>query len=159
MPLLPAESLLHHKMGRSPSIGQVAQRGDRCPIPGNIQSQVGQGSEQPDLVEDVPAHGRTRWSLKVPSNPNHSTSLWFYDLHLYQIVIDVFLPSFPSLLWRNERNTRAPPVQEETERKQTHCRSCSLAISECLRLNNMCISLHHSPRTAWEQAGATCPGE
>jgi len=34
---------------------QVAQRRDRCPIPGNIQGQVGQGSEQPDLVEDVPA--------------------------------------------------------------------------------------------------------
>ena len=27
-------------------------------IPGNIPGQVGQGSEQPDLVEDVPAHGR-----------------------------------------------------------------------------------------------------
>ena len=27
-------------------------------MPGNIQGQVGQGSEQPDLVEDVPAHGR-----------------------------------------------------------------------------------------------------
>jgi len=27
-----------------------------CPIfiPGNIQGQVGQGSEQPDLVEDIP---------------------------------------------------------------------------------------------------------
>ncbi|KAK4832544.1 hypothetical protein QYF61_023876 [Mycteria americana] len=31
-------------------------RGGKCPIPGNIQVQVGQGSEQPDLVEDVPAH-------------------------------------------------------------------------------------------------------
>jgi len=26
-------------------------------IPGNIQGRVGQGSEQPGLVEDVPAHG------------------------------------------------------------------------------------------------------
>ena len=25
-------------------------------MPGNIQGQVGQGSEQPGLVEDVPAH-------------------------------------------------------------------------------------------------------
>ncbi|KAK4822678.1 hypothetical protein QYF61_019547 [Mycteria americana] len=33
-------------------------RGGRCPIPGNIQGQVGRGSEQPDLVEDVPAHCR-----------------------------------------------------------------------------------------------------
>ena len=31
---------------------------DGCPIPGNIPGQVGRGSEQPDLVEDVPAHGR-----------------------------------------------------------------------------------------------------
>jgi len=28
------------------------------PIPGNIPGQVGRGSEQPDLAEDVPAHGR-----------------------------------------------------------------------------------------------------
>ncbi|PKU41041.1 rna-directed dna polymerase from mobile element jockey- hypothetical protein [Limosa lapponica baueri] len=30
----------------------VAKRGGRCAIPGNIQDQVGWGSEQPDLVED-----------------------------------------------------------------------------------------------------------
>ncbi|KAK4824114.1 hypothetical protein QYF61_010737 [Mycteria americana] len=35
---------------------QVTQRGGRCLIPGSIQGQVGRGSEQPDLVEDVPAH-------------------------------------------------------------------------------------------------------
>ena len=40
------------------TLAQVAQRGGRCPVPGNIQGQVGQGSEQPDLVEDVPAHCR-----------------------------------------------------------------------------------------------------
>jgi len=28
------------------------------PTPGNIQGQVGRGSEQPGLVEDVPAHCR-----------------------------------------------------------------------------------------------------
>ena len=27
---------------------QVAQRGGRCPVPGNIQGQAGWGSEQPD---------------------------------------------------------------------------------------------------------------
>ena len=37
-------------------LAQVAQRGGQCPIPGNIQGQVGRGSEQPDRVEDVPAH-------------------------------------------------------------------------------------------------------
>ena len=40
------------------ALDQVAQRGGRCPIPGNIPGQVRQGSEQPDLVEDVPAHCR-----------------------------------------------------------------------------------------------------
>jgi len=40
----------------SETLAQVAQRGGGCPIPGNIQGQVGQGSEQPDPVEDVPAH-------------------------------------------------------------------------------------------------------
>ena len=40
------------------TLKQFAQRGGRCPIPGIIQGQVGRGSEQPDLVEDVPAHCR-----------------------------------------------------------------------------------------------------
>jgi len=39
-------------------LGQVGQRGGRCPIPGNIQGWVGQGSELPDLVKSVPAHHR-----------------------------------------------------------------------------------------------------
>ena len=38
------------------TLAQVAQRGGGYPIPGNIQGQAGRGSEQPDLVEDVPAH-------------------------------------------------------------------------------------------------------
>lgn len=37
---------------------QVPQRGRRCPIPGNIHGQAGQGSEQSNLVEDFPAHCR-----------------------------------------------------------------------------------------------------
>jgi len=36
------------------ALEQVAQRGGGCCIPG----QVGRGSEQPGLVEDVPAHCR-----------------------------------------------------------------------------------------------------
>jgi len=40
------------------AIGQILKRDGRCPIPGNIQSQVGWGSKQPDLVEDVPVHWR-----------------------------------------------------------------------------------------------------
>ena len=37
---------------------QVAQRSCGCPITGSVQGQVGPGFEQPDLVKDVPAHGR-----------------------------------------------------------------------------------------------------
>lgn len=34
------------------------QRGGRCAIPGDIQGKAGCGSEQPGIVEDVPAHSR-----------------------------------------------------------------------------------------------------
>lgn len=44
--------------GGGGTLAQVAQRGGRCLIPGNIRGQVGQGSEQPDLVENVPAYCR-----------------------------------------------------------------------------------------------------
>ena len=37
---------------------QVAQRDGGCPIPGDIQCQAGQGSEQPDLTVGVPTHCR-----------------------------------------------------------------------------------------------------
>jgi len=37
---------------------QDAQRGSRWPIPGNLQGQVGWGSEQSAVDEDVPAHCR-----------------------------------------------------------------------------------------------------
>jgi len=40
------------------TLAQVAQRGSGGPIPGNTQGQIGWGSEQPGLVEDVPAHCR-----------------------------------------------------------------------------------------------------
>ena len=40
------------------ALEQVPQRGGRCPIPGNIQGQVGWASEIPNLVEDFPAHCR-----------------------------------------------------------------------------------------------------
>jgi len=34
------------------------ERWPRCPVPGDIQGQVGQGSEQPDLVSGVLIHCR-----------------------------------------------------------------------------------------------------
>jgi len=39
------------------TLAQVAQRGGSCSVPGNIQVQAGEGSEQPDLV-GVPAQCR-----------------------------------------------------------------------------------------------------
>jgi len=60
-------------------LARLAQRGGRCPIPGNIQGQVGWGSEQPDVVEDVPAHcsgvGLHNVSRSLPTQ----TILSFYD--------------------------------------------------------------------------------
>jgi len=50
------EELVPHEGGET--LAQVAQRGGRCPIPGNIPGQVGRGSEHPELGGDVPAHGR-----------------------------------------------------------------------------------------------------
>ncbi|GAB0183236.1 mitochondrial enolase superfamily member 1 [Grus japonensis] len=40
------------------TLEQVAQRGCGCPLPGNVQGQVGWGFGQCGLVEGVPAHGR-----------------------------------------------------------------------------------------------------
>lgn len=53
---------------RSPSWYEQAHEG--------IQGQAGQGPEQRDLVEDVPAH---RWPATVTSNLHYSMILWFYD--------------------------------------------------------------------------------
>lgn len=47
---------------------QVSQRGGGCLIPGSIDGPIGQSSQQPGLVEDVPVphHGSwTVWPLKV----------------------------------------------------------------------------------------------
>jgi len=38
------------------TLEQVAQRSCGCPLPGNIQVQVGRAFEQPGLVEGVLAH-------------------------------------------------------------------------------------------------------
>jgi len=57
-------------------VQQVAQRVGGCPIPRNIQGQVRQGSEQPGLVVDVPAHCRAleQMTFKGPFQPK-----LFYD--------------------------------------------------------------------------------
>lgn len=40
------------------ALEQVDQADCGCPIPGNVQDQVGLGPGQPGLVGGVPAHGR-----------------------------------------------------------------------------------------------------
>ena len=40
------------------ALAQAAQRSCGCPIPGGAQGQAGWGLGRPDLVGDVPAHGR-----------------------------------------------------------------------------------------------------
>jgi len=57
--------ILHHESGET--LEQAAQRSCGCLLPHSVQGQVGWSSEQPGLVEGVPAHGRgvgTRWSLR-----------------------------------------------------------------------------------------------
>ena len=64
------------------TLEQVAQTGGRCPIPGNVQGQVGCGSQQYGLVEDVPAHwaGWYYVTFEGPLQPklfDDSMILWF----------------------------------------------------------------------------------
>jgi len=54
----------------------VAQRGGRCPIPGNIQGQAGQRSLIQLEMSLLTAGGWAGWPLKVPSSPKHSMVLW-----------------------------------------------------------------------------------
>ena len=49
------EEILRHEGGEA--LAHVAQRSCGCPLPGSAQGQVGWSSEQPGLVEDVPADG------------------------------------------------------------------------------------------------------
>ena len=47
-------------------------RGGRCPIPRNIQGEAGWANWSSGRCPCSLQGGWTRWSLKVPSNPNHS---------------------------------------------------------------------------------------
>jgi len=44
--LITIEEIFYAEGGET--LARVAQRGGRCPIPGNIQGKAGRGSEQPD---------------------------------------------------------------------------------------------------------------
>lgn len=60
------------------TVEQVSQKGDRCHIPGNIQGQMRQGSEQPGWVEDVSAHGRGLVLGDSERSLPAQTILWLY---------------------------------------------------------------------------------
>ena len=60
------EEILYDEGGET--LEQVAHRSCGCPIPGSVQGQVGWGFEQPDLMKDVPAHGRGA-GLEGPFQP------------------------------------------------------------------------------------------
>lgn len=73
--------------GGSKTLEQVTHRGGGCSIPRNRQGEVGPGSQKPDLVQDVPAHGR---GLGLYGRQSQNI-LWFYheklahfDFHCYQ---------------------------------------------------------------------------
>lgn len=54
-------------------LAQISQRTCGCPKPQSVQSQVGQGFEEPDLVTDVPADGKgygTKLSLRFLPTPD-----------------------------------------------------------------------------------------
>ena len=50
------EEIFYHESGET--LEQIVQRSTGGLIPGNIQGQVGWNSDQPGLVEDIPAHCR-----------------------------------------------------------------------------------------------------
>ena len=54
----------------------------RCPIPGTIPDQVGQSSEQPDLLKDVPVHCRPLGPDDLYSSLPAQPSLGFLTFHL-----------------------------------------------------------------------------
>lgn len=55
------QTIIYEKQLFTMKVAQVGQESGVCPIPGKIQGQLGQGSEQRDPV-DVPAHCRGCWT-------------------------------------------------------------------------------------------------
>lgn len=65
----------------SAALEMVAQRVDRCPICGDIQSQAGWSSEQPDLPVGVPVHCRVVRPNGLFKGPLQLK--WFYNTFSY----------------------------------------------------------------------------
>lgn len=61
-------------------LAQTSVKGGwRCPVPGNTQDPVGQGSEQPDLVEAAPAHCRAGLNVLQRSLPIQTIPFFYYS--------------------------------------------------------------------------------
>lgn len=58
---------------------QAAQRGIRCPIPGNIAGQVGWCSGQSDLVEDVYLYCRGLGLHDLKAKHSFFVSILYFD--------------------------------------------------------------------------------
>lgn len=80
----------------------------RCLIPGNIQVQVGWGSEQSGLVEDVSHYCRELdWMAFKGSIPTQ-TILWFYELREWKPVLGFHMQLLKPF-WRGN----SPPDQPQ----------------------------------------------
>ena len=125
----------------------VAQRSCGCPLPGIAQGQVGWSSEQPGLVEDVPAHGRgigTRWSLR--SRPTQ-TILWFYNIYSFHfLAVSPSCSLGSSLDWPSSLSMSVSP---------THMLAIRPSFSHCLLVPlNSILSLAFSLCSATFQGQA-----
>lgn len=59
------------------TLAQISQRGGRYPIFRHLQCQIGQGSEQYDLAEDVHVHCRDLHLDDLRRSLSTQTILWF----------------------------------------------------------------------------------
>jgi len=70
----------------------AAQRSYHWPIPGGVQSEVGWGPGQPDLVPDKAVGVGTRWSLRCfLLKPFYGSTLWFTVRDLARILVKLSL--------------------------------------------------------------------
>lgn len=68
------------------TLEQAAQKCGECLVSGNIQGQAGQGSEQPEVVEDIPVHcSEVRLSDLLKSFPTQIVQ-WFHVFVILTLV-------------------------------------------------------------------------
>lgn len=72
----PGEGYEDDQIAEAPFLWTGCPENCECPNPESIQGCVGWGPGQPDLVSGNSAHSMT---FEIPSNPNYSMILWFYN--------------------------------------------------------------------------------